>query len=221
MAGEEFGDFQLRLAIVSVVGRLIPSNSGGRLRATLLRLAGLDIGKGVVLAGMPRVLGHRNLRKMLKVGQGCWFNVGCTLEVRAPLTLGENVRFGPEVMILTLTHEIGPSVLTDDLEHADFTGRAGPLNPRPVSIGDNAWIGARATILPGVSIGAGAVVAAGAVVTKDVDSNTSVGGVPAVLLQQLPVGAPTRKSPDEHEAAPGAKVRTNFEPSLAVGPEPL
>jgi maltose O-acetyltransferase len=55
----------------------------------------------------------------------------------------------------------------------------------PITVGDGAWVGANATIMPGVSIGAGAVVAAGAVVTKSVDADTLVGGVPAVLLRPL------------------------------------
>jgi acetyltransferase-like isoleucine patch superfamily enzyme len=116
--------------------------------------------------------------------------VGCTLEVRAPLTLGKNVRIGHDVLILTQTHRIGPSIWTEDLQFIDFTGRAGPMDAQAVVIGDNAWIGARATILPGVTVGKGAVVAAGAVVIRDVLPNTAVGGVPAALLRELPIGAP-------------------------------
>ena len=57
----------------------------------------------------------------------------------------------------------------------------------PIHIGKNVWIGANATVLAGVTIGDGAVVAAGAVVTKDVEPNTVVGGVPAKLLKRLVV----------------------------------
>ena len=59
------------------------------------------------------------------------------------------------------------------------------LHPAPIVIGDRVWIGSNATVLPGVTIGDGAIVAAGAVVTKDVAPNTVVAGVPARLLRPL------------------------------------
>lgn len=57
------------------------------------------------------------------------------------------------------------------------------MKPAPVIIGENVWIGANVTVVPGVTIGKNAIIAAGAVVTKDVDSNTVVGGVPAKLIK--------------------------------------
>jgi acetyltransferase-like isoleucine patch superfamily enzyme len=61
----------------------------------------------------------------------------------------------------------------------------GNLLPAPIHIGKHVWIGANATICPGVSIGDGAVIAAGAVVNRDVDANTVVGGVPARVIKNL------------------------------------
>ena len=63
--------------------------------------------------------------------------------------------------------------------------RAGALRHESISIGNGCWIGTRATILPGVKIGGGSIIAAGAVITKDVDTNTLVGGVPAKMIRQL------------------------------------
>ncbi|WP_133013586.1 DapH/DapD/GlmU-related protein [Clostridium cuniculi] len=57
------------------------------------------------------------------------------------------------------------------------------MKPSPVIIGENVWIGANVTVVPGVTIGNNAIIVAGAVVTKDVDSNTVVGGVPAKLIK--------------------------------------
>ena len=67
--------------------------------------------------------------------------------------------------------------------------RCGALSKAPIVVEDGSWIGACATILPGITIGRGSVVAAGAVVTTDVDPHTMVGGVPAKRIKALPEGA--------------------------------
>ncbi|MGO4784646.1 acyltransferase [Cryobacterium sp. W22_MBD10_FK3] len=84
------------------------------------------------------------------------------------IAIGNNVNIGGYVQIFTLEH---------DPQAEDFGVQGGP-----VSIGDMAYIATRAIILPGVTIGEGAVVAAGAVVTKDVPPYTIVGGVPARFI---------------------------------------
>ena len=59
------------------------------------------------------------------------------------------------------------------------------MYPKPVHIEDKAWLGSNVTVLPGVTIGEGAIVAAGAVVTKDVEPGTIVGGVPSKLIRKV------------------------------------
>lgn len=90
------------------------------------------------------------------------------LDGRAKITIGNHVDIASEVMIYNSEH---------DLESPEFTARE-----EPVSIGDYVFIGPRAIILPGVSVGKGAVIAAGAVVTKNVADFAIVGGVPAKVI---------------------------------------
>ncbi len=106
-----------------------------------------------------------NRRRGVCIGPSTRINRSCTLDVRGGLSIGANVSVSPEVMILTASH---------DMHHSDFT-----LIDHPVVVEDYVWIGSRATIMPGVRIGRGAVVAAGSVVTRDVEPLTVVAGVPA------------------------------------------
>lgn len=148
----------IALAYNGLIGRL-PSR---RLRKLALRLwlGGLGAGTGVqrgcrFLNGRKVHLGPRNV-----------INFGCLLDGRKfAIRTGADVSIGPEAAILTLGH---------DPQSADFADQGGD-----VVIGDRAWIAYRALILPGVTIGEGAVVAAGAVVTRDVAPYAIVAGNPA------------------------------------------
>lgn len=100
-----------------------------------------------------------------RIGARSWVSRRCCLDFRGGLEIKEDVSISPEVMILTSAH---------DPHHPEFE-----LTVAPVMIEHHVWIGSRAMIMPGVRIGAGAVVAAGSVVTRDVDALTIVAGVPA------------------------------------------
>ena len=80
--------------------------------------------------------------------------------------------------------EIGHNVVLATINHDLDPTKRQSMSYAPIHIGKNVWIGANATVLAGVTIGDGAVVAAGAVVTKDVEPNTIVGGIPAKALQE-------------------------------------
>ncbi len=104
-------------------------------------------------------------RSGITIGRRSVINQQCCLDGRGGLTIGDNVDISPGVWILTDGHDMNDPQFREVLA--------------PVTIGNHVWIGSRALILPGVSIGDGAVVAAGAVVTGNVDPYTVMGGVPA------------------------------------------
>jgi maltose O-acetyltransferase len=109
------------------------------------------------------------------IGARSVINFGSLLDGRRfPIQIGDDVSIGPEAAILTLGH---------DPRSPEFADRGGP-----VSIGDHAWIGFRAIVLPGVTIGEGAVVGAGAVVSRDVPPFMIVAGNPARPIGSRPVG---------------------------------
>jgi maltose O-acetyltransferase len=171
---EEAGALHPRFILMNLIGSLIPHYVGARLRRGLLKRAGIVVGRGTIIMGMPRMHGAGDIRHRLHIGGNVVINVGCFFDLNAPVTIGDHVALGHEVMILTSSHRIGSE------EH-----RAGPLYTAPVTIKDGAWIGSRSIVLPGVTVGAGSVVGAGAIVTKDVPPRTLAGGVPARVIRVI------------------------------------
>jgi acetyltransferase-like isoleucine patch superfamily enzyme len=142
------------------------------------RVLGISLGKGsgIHMGCYVWFYGPGQLRREgLVIGRNSRVNRGCTLDTRGSLRIGDNVSISPEVTILTAYHPV------DDPEFRVAT--------KPVEIDDYAFVGARATILAGVTIGRGAVVAAGAVVTRDVPPLAIVGGVPALQVGTRPADA--------------------------------
>ena len=132
-------------------------------RRFLLRRGGVKL--GAMVWGLERCWFQSS---RVSIGAGSYINAGCFFEGSGEIEIGENCMLGPQVMILTSSHELGPGG-----EIARF-----PTQHR-VEIRDGSWLGARATIMPGVTVGEGAVVAAGALVSKDCDPGGVYGGVPA------------------------------------------
>lgn len=182
---EETAGLHLRLHLAALLARLLPRGYAGGLRAGILRRMGFAIGRGTALRSMPRLNGGPGLYANLSVGAGCVLHLDCTLDLEERIVIGDRVTVGHQAMILTSSHEIGPR------EH-----RAGDIVRAPVTIGDGAWLGPRCIILPGVTVGAGAIVAAGALVNKDVPPHTRAAGAPARVVEQLerdePDGAAAR-----------------------------
>ncbi|UPQ85122.1 sugar O-acetyltransferase [Ignavigranum ruoffiae] len=110
--------------------------------------------------------------KHIKIGKNVFINTACMFQDQGGIEIGDGVLIGHNVMMATLNHSMSAK------------NRANMI-PKPIKIGNNVWIGAKATICPGVEIGEGAVIAAGAVVTRNVEKHTVVGGVPARLIKRI------------------------------------
>ncbi|MEM6665387.1 MAG: sugar O-acetyltransferase [Pseudomonadota bacterium] len=111
----------------------------------------------------------------IRLGPGVFLNFGCVILDVAPVSIGAMTQIAPGVQILTADHPRDPAKRRERLEFG-----------RPVSIGENVWIGAGALILPGVTVGDDAVVGAGAVVTRDVPPGVTVVGNPARAVRPQP-----------------------------------
>lgn len=172
--GDEVRWVRPRLWTMNLLVQLLPLGAGPRSRALLYRLFGVSIGPGVVIFGPLRFGWYGEVFRNLTIGKHCFFNRDVFIDTTAPVSIGAGVSFGHDVSLITAHHDMG---------HA--ARRAGDVVPKPIVIGDGAWIAAHVTILPGVRIGVGAVVAAGAVVTRDVPAHTLVGGVPARPIRAL------------------------------------
>ena len=167
----------IRMSLFSILAnRILPDVSFcERPRADLARaILGAKIGRGVRLRTN---IDFGNDPTGITIGDGCYINRRCTLfaDWGCAITLGTNVWLGPEVMLWTGSHTVGPG-----------SQRCGTGVSSPIVIGNGCWVGARATILGGVTIGSGSVVGASALVMKDIARNCLVAGVPAKLIRTLP-----------------------------------
>jgi len=109
----------------------------------------------------------------LEIGDNSGLGLNC--QACGPIRIGNNVMIGPDVIILTARHRF------DKLDVPMC--QQGDLPSEPVNIADDVWIGTRVIILPGVSIGKGAILGAGAIVTKDVPEFAIAGGNPARVIR--------------------------------------
>jgi maltose O-acetyltransferase len=104
----------------------------------------------------------------ISVGRRFYANVNCVFLDCAPIEIGDHVLLGPGVHLYTATHP-----------HDAAERRAGLELAKPIVVGDDAWLGGGAIVLPGVTIGARAIVGAGSVVTRNVSADGRVAGNPA------------------------------------------
>ena len=143
---------------------------GYRFRRFLAKRFLAKMGRGVII------------KQRCYIGKGDEIRVGNNSQlgqgarINSYVTIGDNVLMGPDVVIMSSSHAF---------ERIDIPiNKQGACPIRPITIGNDVWIGTRVIILPGVAIGDQAVIAAGSVVTKDVPARAIVGGVPAKFIRE-------------------------------------
>ena len=136
----------------------------------------IDVGDRTALAKGASLFSNRGT---LRVGRRGHIGIGAVIVARESVVIGDDVLIAEYVSIRDQDH---------DIEGAAAANVSG-YRTAPVTIGNDVWIGAKATVLRGVMIGDRAVVAAGAVVNRDVASGTIVGGVPARVIGHRPPAA--------------------------------
>ena len=153
---------------IALSAKLNASGKVEEIRAILSEILGQSIDSSTtVLAPFST-----NFGKHTTIGKNVFINHGCSFLDLGGITIEDEVLIGPQVKLVTENHPVDPS-------------NRKSLDVKSVHIGKNVWLGAGAIILPGVTVGENSIVAAGAVVTKDVPSNTIVGGVPAKYIKNI------------------------------------
>jgi acetyltransferase-like isoleucine patch superfamily enzyme len=137
-----------------------------QVRDIVSRLTGRDVDESVAV--FPPF--HTEFGKNLHLGRDVFINLGCRFQDTGGITIGDGTLIGHGSTLTTLNHSVDPERRADML-------------PAPIVIGRKVWLGASVTVVPGVTIGDGAIVGAGSVVTKDVEADTIVAGVPARVIR--------------------------------------
>lgn len=147
-----------------------------KIRRLILGLFGMSVGRGTTI--------HRRVKFFdfgkFKIGDCSTINPDCFIDNRGEVLIGNNVNISHCVKIYTMTHDVNKY--------------ANPIKSSFVIIGDNVWIYPYCLIMPGVVIGEGAVIYPGSVVTKDVDSFSIVGGIPAKHIKHRIQNSPSDSS---------------------------
>ena len=153
---------------IALSAKLNASTSVDEIRSVLSEIWGQTIDPSTtVLAPFST-----NFGKHTRIGKNVFVNHGCSFLDLGGITIEDDVLIGPQVKLVTENHPVDPA-------------NRKSLDLKSILVKKNAWIGAGAVILPGVTIGENSIVAAGAVVTQDVPSNTIVGGVPAKHIKHI------------------------------------
>ncbi len=161
------GDYAFRVMSSLMSSETMPAS----VRTKVMRAAGFDIAADACI--WP---GASFRSRKIKIGSGVFINVGFYFDGYDNLAIGNNVRVGAYVRVITATHEIGPP---EQRGLKDVVGR-------PVTISDGCWIGTGVTILPGVTIDRGCVIGANSLVAHSTQSDGVYVGTPARRVKDLP-----------------------------------
>ena len=153
---------------IKLNAKLNTSEDVEQIRKYLSQIIGSDIDASTIVF----VPFYTNFGQFITIGKNVFINHACSFLDMGGITIEDNVLIGPKANLITENHSINPNDRKS-------------LICKPIIISRNAWIGAAATILPGITIGENSVVAAGAVVNADVPPNTIVGGVPAKFIKSI------------------------------------
>ncbi len=153
---------------IALNNRLNQVGEINKVRAILSEIIGAEVDETTTL--FPPF--YTNFGRFTQLGKHVFINHACSFLDMGGITLEDHVLIGPKVNLITENHPLNPE-----------DRRA--LIGKPILIKRNAWIGAGAIILPGVTVGENSMVAAGAVVSKDVPANTVVGGIPAKFIKHI------------------------------------
>ena len=148
--------------------RMNNSSDPAEIRDLLSQITGSEVDESVAVF-TPLYI---NYGKHTKIGKNVFINFDCVFLDLGGITIEDNVLIAPKVSLLSEGHPVSPSERQS-------------LVPGHIHIKKNAWIGAGATILHGVTVGENSIISAGAVVSKDVPVNTIVGGVPAKIIKTV------------------------------------
>mgnify|MGYP001074945802 CR=1 FL=1 len=143
-----------------------PLNPSSGLKVAVMRLFGATIGKGVVLKPSINIKYPWNIT----IGDYSWIGEGAWLDSLAPIRIGSNVCISQGTYFCTGNH--------------DWSDPAFGLIVKPIVVEDGAWVGARATVLPGVTVASHSIVAAGSVLSRDTEASMIYNGNPAVVIKQ-------------------------------------
>lgn len=148
-----------------------PLNPSSKLKVIILRLFGARIGTGVILKPSINVKYPWNLT----IGNYSWVGENAWLDSLAPITIGSNVCISQGVYLCTGNH--------------DWSDSAFGLIVKPIVVEDGSWVGARATVLPGVTVKSHSIVAAGTVIAKDTEPYMIYAGNPATAVKERKIRA--------------------------------
>lgn len=169
----ETEDHDLRRKLVQQNQRLLQNlNTQRHCSCEVRQLVSEIIGQKIAASTEIRLPFYSDYGHNIKLGERMFINANVMMVDLGGITIENDVLIGPGAYLISVNHKLDPQHRKE-------------LELKPVVIKQNAWIGAKATILPGVTVGKNAVVAANAVVTKDVPANTVVAGNPAKIIKKL------------------------------------